>query len=114
MKNGKRYFDSGKQEVDVLEQIQHLDSLNQSKCCHLYEHFILIGKQGRQYFCMVFEFLQISLFELLKKNNYRGFSISTIQTIAKQIFQALSFLHLISITHNDLKVNITIYIVYTI
>lgn len=47
----------------------------------------------RQHHCFIFELLpKGDLFELLKSNNFAGFSVSQIRHYAKEILKALVFL----------------------
>lgn len=69
-------------------------------------------------YCMIFEKLGLSLYELLKKNDYRGFieinaisiflllgyPIDLIQSFLRQMLKSIGFLHKNKLTHTDLKV----------
>ena len=55
-------------------------------------------------FCIVCEALGLSLYDLLKKNRYRGLWVQDIQSVARQCLKALDFLHeQMNLTHTDLK-----------
>jgi dual-specificity kinase len=66
-------------------------------------------ESGINYYCMVFETLNISLYDVIKLNDYRGmiltigFSLSQIQAFSLQLLHSLQFIHSISLTHTDLK-----------
>jgi len=66
---------------------------------------------------MIFEKLGMSLYDVLKKNQYKGtffnttlflicvgFSIDLLQSFARQILISVGFMHSIKLTHTDLKV----------
>ena len=53
--------------------------------------------------CMLFPLLSISVFDFLKLNSYHPFPLSHVQSFAKQILQATSFVHSHGIIHTDLK-----------
>lgn len=56
------------------------------------------------HFCLVFEKLGTSLYELLKLNNYRPFREATAARMTRQILEALAFLHDgMGLVHTDLK-----------
>jgi dual-specificity kinase len=55
------------------------------------------------HFCLVFQPLGLSLYELIKKNNYRGFPLKMVQSFLRQIFKSVGFLHKLGYTHTDLK-----------
>lgn len=58
----------------------------------------------RKHLCLVFEKLDVNLFELLKRNAFRGLSLQLVQLFLRQILDALEVLHDASIIHCDLKV----------
>lgn len=59
--------------------------------------------QGK-HFCLVLEPCGSSLYDFLKQNGFRGFWMQDIQAMARQSFEALSFLHgAMHMTHTDLK-----------
>eukprot|EP00475_Leptophrys_vorax_P034235 TRINITY_DN55017_c0_g1_i5.p2 TRINITY_DN55017_c0_g1~~TRINITY_DN55017_c0_g1_i5.p2 ORF type:complete len:487 (+),score=91.71 TRINITY_DN55017_c0_g1_i5:315-1775(+) len=57
----------------------------------------------KNHLCMVFEILDINLFELIKQNRYRGLGWKLIKTFTSQILKALSLLRESRIIHCDLK-----------
>lgn len=69
----------------------------------LLDHFEHSGPNGR-HVCMSFEMLGENLLSVIKKYDYRGTSIPVVKNFARQIFQALDFLHRhCKIIHTDLK-----------
>ena len=69
----ERYVDSAKTETEILEYILKKDPISKFHNVELVQTFNF----GSNY-CMVFERLGLSLYELMKKNNYRGFPIKMI------------------------------------
>jgi dual-specificity kinase len=69
---------------------------------HLKEYFIHTDKEG-EHMCLVFETLGKSLYDFIKLNKYKGYSLTHIQSIARQSLKALAFLHDLGLTHTDLK-----------
>ncbi|CAN0289182.1 unnamed protein product [Ectocarpus sp. 12 AP-2014] len=53
--------------------------------------------------CLVFECLGRSLYDFLKRNDYRGFPIGVLRSISRELLQAVEFLHSIKLIHTDLK-----------
>ena len=47
--------------------------------------------------------LSCSLLDKIQKNEYEGFSLSSIKNIAEQLLKGVSILHQSEIIHNDLK-----------
>jgi len=96
----KRYMENAKIEADILKDVRKADPHGSSRCAIMYDTFTHLNK----YFCLVFEPLGISLYDFLKKNNFRGFWAQDIQVHAKQLLKALKFMHReLKLTHTDLK-----------
>lgn len=96
------YAENAEKEKAVLEHIRQAEGHPEetSGLVRLHEAFIHEGK----FFCLALEPLGASLFELIKMNDYRGFWVTDIQSVAKQSLTALSFLHdKLKLTHTDLK-----------
>ena len=93
-------MEAAKIEADVLKEV---NLQNESDECHivrLYDDF----QYGENY-CLSFELLGTSLYDFLKMNKYRGFLITQVQSFAKQMLEAVAFLHSLNLTHTDLKVS---------
>jgi serine/threonine protein kinase len=98
-----RYIESAKQEAQVLTRLQEADPEGNSKIVRLYDTFDLVLN-----YCLVFEILGRSLFDVIKWNDYygrikTGFRMAEVKAIARQCFQALEFMHTKRLTHTDLK-----------
>ena len=65
---------------------------------HMLEYFVF-----REHLCIVFELLSFTLYDLLKANNFRGFSITLVRRFAIQVISGLMFLKSSRIIHCDLK-----------
>jgi len=57
----------------------------------------------RRHLCLAFEQLGINLFELLKRNGFRGLSIGLLRLFLAQILEGLDVLRAAAIIHCDLK-----------
>jgi len=96
----KRYMENAKIEADILADIRKADPAGKSGCSIMYETFV----HEQRFFCLVLEPLGTSLYDFLKANNFKGFWMQDIQSIAEQAMQALAFLHgQLEMTHTDLK-----------
>lgn len=76
-----RYIKSAKIEVHILKDIL-------SKNDGTGREFIVDFKEAFDFkdnYCMVFELLGLSLYEFQKKNDYKGFPITYVQSFFKQI-----------------------------
>ncbi|CAK0889883.1 unnamed protein product, partial [Prorocentrum cordatum] len=85
----KRYMENAKIEADILADIRKADPAGKSGCSIMYETFV----HEQRFFCLVLEPLGTSLYDFLKANNFKGFWMQDIQSIAEQAMQALAFLH---------------------
>lgn len=96
----KRYQENAKIECQLLEDVRRADPQgSHSRSAVLFDSF-----KHERHFCMVFEVLGASLYDFLKKNNYRGYWLQDIQSYARQSLEGLSFLHeRLKMTHTDLK-----------
>jgi serine/threonine protein kinase len=52
---------------------------------------------------LAFKPLGKSLYDILKMNQYQGFSMKLVQSFFKQVLSSIGFLHKIGYTHTDLK-----------
>ncbi len=57
----------------------------------------------RNHLCLVFELLSVSLYELIRQNQYRGLSLKLIVLFLKQLLISLDSLSQLRIMHCDLK-----------
>lgn len=51
------------------------------------------------HYCMVFETLGISLYDLVKRNDYKRLPLACVSAVARQLMQALDFLQSIQLIH---------------
>lgn len=95
VRNIKKYIDSAKIEAKYLSDIYDKQLEKGSNyCVKMYSHFY-----WNSYYIMVFERLGVSLYDLVKKNNYKRFPLSVVKHISKQILLAMEFLQSINIIH---------------
>jgi dual-specificity kinase len=92
----KKYVEAAKIEAQVLKRMHQLGA--DQGTVKLLETF-----QEGTLFCLAFEPLGSSLYDLLKANKYRGFFMEDVQKFVHQIFAALAAIHKIRLTHTDLK-----------
>ena len=98
----KKNIESAKIEAKLVEKILDADKYNKSHCIKIIEHFYFT-KEDIEYYAIIFELLGLSLYDFLKSNSYRGYTMTQVQSFAKQIFESIEFLHSISVIHTDLK-----------
>ncbi|KAJ2227977.1 serine threonine protein kinase CMGC group [Coemansia sp. RSA 485] len=93
-----KYRDAAKTEIRVLQTLQRNDSKNMYQCMHVNETF-----DHRNHVCMVFDLLGPSVFDFLKENEFRPFSLHHVQLFAEQLLRSVAFLHSLNLVHTDLK-----------
>lgn len=98
IRNQKRFHRQAKVEVKVLQELKSADNGLESHSVQMLDYFIF-----RKHICIVFELLSINLYDLLKSNNFRGFSLALVRRFIVQILSCLSFLRQKKIIHCDLK-----------
>jgi serine/threonine protein kinase len=98
IRNQKRFHRQGKVEVKVLNQLKNNDNLDQFNCVKMHEYFVF-----RKHICITFELLSMNLYELLKANNFNGFSLTLVRRFAVQILTCLNYIKENNVIHCDLK-----------
>ena len=98
IRNDKRFLHQSKREVKILQHLLREDQSNTANVIHIENNFIF-----RRHMCIVFELLSLNLYELVKKNNFRGLKLSVVKRFAHSVAVGLSLVHRKQIIHGDLK-----------
>ena len=93
-----RYLDAAAVEVDILSKIARADPLGRSLCVKFEKQFT-IQHNSQTHVCLGFEKLGRSLYDFLKKNQYRGFSLINVARFGFQLLTAVAFCHSIKLIH---------------
>ncbi|KAI4340676.1 hypothetical protein MLD38_025486 [Melastoma candidum] len=93
----KKYREAAMIEIDVLQLLGKYDRTG-SRCVQIRNWF-----DYRNHICIVFEMLGPSLFDFLRKNNYRPFPVDLVRELGRQLLECVAFLHDMSLIHTDLK-----------
>ncbi|XP_021743729.1 serine/threonine-protein kinase AFC2-like isoform X2 [Chenopodium quinoa] len=93
----KKYRDAAMIEIEVLEQLGR-HNRNANGCVQIRNWF-----DYRNHICIVFEMLGPSLFDFLRKNNYRSFPVDLVREIGRQLLECVAFMHDLRLVHTDLK-----------
>ena len=83
-------------ELNILKRFQNDE--DQHHIIKLIEHF-----QFRSFFCISMELMGPDVYNVLRMQRYKGYNIGTIQIIARQISDALAYMHSHNIIHCDIK-----------
>lgn len=98
VRNIDKYRHAAMIELEVLNTLERNDPAGQKNCVPLREWF-----DYRGHVCMVFQRLGPSLFDFLRKNNYRPFPIDLVQQFSRQLLEAVAYMHDLQLVHTDLK-----------
>ncbi|XP_067129771.1 dual specificity tyrosine-phosphorylation-regulated kinase 4-like isoform X1 [Centruroides vittatus] len=94
----RRFHQQALVEVKILEHLSKKDTDGYYCIIQMLDHF-----HFRNHLCITFELMGMNLYELIKKNNYQGFSLSLIRRFAYYLVQCLRLLYREKIIHCDLK-----------
>ncbi|KAJ8391068.1 hypothetical protein AAFF_G00096890 [Aldrovandia affinis] len=98
IRNKKRFHHQALVELKILDAVRRKDRENCHNVIHMKEYFYF-----RNHLCISFELLGVNLYELIKKNNFQGFSLALIRRFAHSLLKCLQMLHREKIIHCDLK-----------
>lgn len=98
IRNEPRFHEQAKEEVKILELLLTQDTHNRHNVIHMKEYF-----KFRGHLCITFEICSNDLYNELKLGRFTGFSLDRVQSIARELVQALRHLRRNRIVHCDLK-----------
>ncbi|KAJ8002753.1 hypothetical protein DPEC_G00162220, partial [Dallia pectoralis] len=98
IRNKKRFHHQALVELKILDAVRRKDRENCHNVIHMKEYFYF-----RNHLCISFELLGVNLYELIKKNNFQGFSLALIRRFSHSLIKCLQMLHKEKIIHCDLK-----------
>mmetsp|Transcript_29288 Transcript_29288/g.47475 ORF Transcript_29288/g.47475 Transcript_29288/m.47475 type:complete len:577 (-) Transcript_29288:90-1820(-) len=101
VRNVRRYYESALIEGDICERVNREQSRqNKEFCARMIDRFSL---PSTGHYCLVFECLGMSLYDFLRRQSYRPFPMYCVQDFARQMLEAVEFLHGFHLIHTDLK-----------
>ncbi|KAJ9095283.1 hypothetical protein QFC21_005649 [Naganishia friedmannii] len=98
IRNKKRFHQQALVEVRILENLVQWDPEDKHNLIKIVEKFSF-----RSHLCIVTELLSFNLYELVKANNFVGFSTGLIRRFTVQMLSALQVMRNNRIIHCDLK-----------
>lgn len=98
VRNEKRFHRQAQEEIRILHHLRRQDKYNTMNIIHMYDYFTF-----RNHMCITFELLNINLYELIKKNGFKGFSLQLMRKFAHSLLQCLDVLYKNEIIHCDMK-----------
>lgn len=98
IRNKKRFHQQALVEVNILAKLKEWDPEAKHSMVHFTDHFYFRG-----HLCISTELLDMNLYEFIKSNNFRGFSLKLIRRFTKQMLSSLNLLKQHKVIHCDLK-----------
>eukprot|EP01018_Ginkgo_biloba_P011411 Gb_41363 [translate_table: standard] len=93
----QKYREAAMIEIDVLRKVAKHDRSG-TRCVQMRNWF-----DYRNHTCIVFEKLGPSLYDFLRKNNYRPFTIGLVRELGRQLLESVAYMHDLHLIHTDLK-----------
>ena len=88
----------GQQEIAILQALKEADPTDRSHIVRITEHFVF-----RNHICIVLEMLGHNLYEYQRSMGFKPLDMKVVKGIAKQVLEALSFVHSHGYVHCDMK-----------
>ncbi|KAI0646766.1 hypothetical protein C8Q79DRAFT_1067692 [Trametes meyenii] len=98
IRNKKRFHHQALVEIKILDNLRKWDAEEKHHVIKMTEHFYFRG-----HLCIAMELLSINLYELIKANNFHGFTTGLIRRFTSQMLQSLALMRHHRIVHCDLK-----------
>jgi len=99
IKNQAAYYHQARVEIGVLQMLNtQVDPHDRYHIVRLRDFFMFKG-----HLCLVFELLGLNLYELIRRNKFRGLSLSLVRVFVTHVLKALAVLKDSSVIHCDVK-----------
>ncbi|KAH9885205.1 hypothetical protein F4778DRAFT_516794 [Xylariomycetidae sp. FL2044] len=98
IRNKKRFHQQALVEVNILQKLREWDPKNRHSMVNFTHSFYFRG-----HLCISTELLDMNLYEFIKSNSFRGFSLKLIRRFTKQMLSSLNLLKQQKVIHCDLK-----------
>ncbi|KAI1002830.1 DYRK-family kinase [Podosphaera aphanis] len=98
IRNKKRFHQQALVEVNILQKLRDWDPNNKFSMVNFTQSFYFRG-----HLCISTELLDMNLYEFIKSNSFRGFSLKIVRRFTKQILNSLLLLQQHKVIHCDLK-----------
>lgn len=94
----QKYRQAARLEIDILLQLNLNDPTGTYHCVRFLSWF-----EYHYHMCMVFEKLGPSLYDQLRMNRFKPFSLNQVRDYAFQLLVSVNFVHSLTLIHTDLK-----------
>ena len=96
-------YENAELEAELAKKVLAENKTKKNNFCIKIIDNFKFKKNQNEYYAIVTELLGPNLYEFIKKNSFKGYTITQIQHIAKQVLEGVAFLHSKNIVHTDLK-----------
>ncbi|KAF4613397.1 hypothetical protein G7Y89_g15490 [Cudoniella acicularis] len=98
IRNKKRFHQQALVEVNILQKLREWDPQSKHSMVNFTQSFYFRG-----HLCISTELLDMNLYEFIKSNAFRGFSLEIVRRFTKQLLSSLLLLKSKRVIHCDLK-----------
>ncbi|KAJ2989073.1 hypothetical protein NUW58_g3652 [Xylaria curta] len=98
IRNKKRFHQQALVEVNILKKLREWDPKNKHSMVNFTQSFYFRG-----HLCISTELLDMNLYEFIKSNSFRGFSLRLIRRFTKQMLSSLAILKQHKVIHCDFE-----------
>eukprot|EP00043_Microstomoeca_roanoka_P008439 m.81234 g.81234 ORF g.81234 m.81234 type:complete len:643 (+) comp14240_c1_seq1:420-2348(+) len=98
IRNERRFHRQAQIEIKILEQLKRSDRKGTHHVVHLNEYFMF-----RNHLCITFDLMHQDLYNALKKDGFKGFTLTQVNKFCKSLLSCLRLLRRQKIIHCDLK-----------
>mmetsp|Transcript_44763 Transcript_44763/g.96558 ORF Transcript_44763/g.96558 Transcript_44763/m.96558 type:complete len:479 (-) Transcript_44763:24-1460(-) len=100
-----QYTSNAQKEGDLLKTLQRQqeEAGQPILTMQCFDSFPIEDDIGNPYICLALEWLQVSLFDVVRSTGNRGLHLSSVSTVLRQLLQQLAVLHANNCTHTDIK-----------
>ncbi|CAE7274726.1 AFC1 [Symbiodinium sp. CCMP2592] len=100
-----QYTSSGPGEGELLQRLEaaQREASAEVLTMRCVESFATKDDAGKDYWCLILEWLDASLFDVLRMNGNRGLHLSMVRVMLTQLLQQLKVLQGLGCTHTDIK-----------
>jgi len=100
-----QYTSDAQKEGTLLQKVERAQAAAGkdvlTMCC--YDSFATTDDAGREYWCLILEWLGASLFDVVRANRNRGLHLSMVRVMLAQLLEQLKVLREYDCTHTDIK-----------
>ncbi|CAE7261558.1 yakA [Symbiodinium natans] len=100
-----QYTSSGPGEGQLLQRLEsaQLEAGAEVLTMRCLDSFATKDDAGKDYWCLILEWLDASLFDVVRMNGNRGLHLSMVRVMLTQLLQQLKVLQEVGCTHTDIK-----------